>query len=81
MEEATVYILYIYTTLDINYNIIYLYFLIIESQNLSTTLASFLIRTLRHSDVAFLGAFLWLISGVGAIKTFKRCLRKRLYIK
>jgi len=25
--------------------------------------------------VAFLGAFLWLIGGVGAIETFERCLR------
>jgi len=75
VEEVTVYILYIYTTLGNNYNVIYLHFLVVGSQNLSTTLASFLIRTLRHSDMAFLGAFLWLISGAGAIKPFKRCLR------
>ena len=70
-EEVAVYILYIYTTLGINYDVIYPYFLVAKSQNPSATLASFLIRTPRHGDVAFWGRF----CGARAIETFKRYLR------
>ena len=49
--------------LGIDYNVIYLHFLVAKSQNPSATLVSFLVRTPRHSDVAFLGAclgaFVW----------------------
>jgi hypothetical protein len=59
VEEVAVYILYIHTTLGVNYDVIYLHFLVVESQNLSATPASFLIRTLRLNNVAFLVAYWW----------------------